>query len=85
MYLKPTDRLPEKLERSTDRNNNSLKMLILNFYNSDEDLAEIIFDHGEYSSSSSLYSGVKKALSVLGDLPVEAEFRQGGVYLRRTE
>lgn len=85
MYLKPVDYLPEKLERKTSRNNNSIKLLILNFYNSDLDLAEIIFEHGEYSSSSSLYSCVKKALDVMDDIPIAAEFRQGGVYLRRTE
>lgn len=87
MFWKPVTSMPEKLERHNTRNN-SLKQFLLDFYNSDENLVEVIFMHGEYASSASLYSGLKKALesiNSINQIPVEVEFRQGGIYLRRID
>lgn len=85
MYLKPIDRIPERGERSVKRANNNIKNMLLDFYNSESDIAEVMFSHREYVSSASLYSSIKKALNILHDIPITAEFIQGGIYLRRTE
>lgn len=85
MYLREIDRIPDRGERLSSRANNRIKNIILNFYESPMDLAEVVFNHGEYSSSSSLYSCIRKALDSMEDLPIDVDFRQGGVYLRRTE
>lgn len=85
MYLKELSYLPARGERKSIRGNNKLKTIIRQFYDSTMDYAEVVFNHGEYSSSSSLYSGLKKALDTMEDIPVIAEFIQGGVYLRRVD
>lgn len=84
MYLKPVDRLPEKHVRNSFRANNKLKELVLSFYNSTDEYAEVEFQHGEYLSNQNLYSGIKRAIKAL-DLPLEVDMIQGGIYLRRTE
>lgn len=80
MKIKPIASIPNKVTR----NNHSLKAIILDFYNSEHDYAEIEFDYGEYVSSSVLCDGLRKAIRTLG-LPVRATMSQGGVYLERTE
>lgn len=87
MYLRPLDRLPEKGWRQSSRSNNKIKTMLFEFYESDSDFAEVVFMKGEYSSSSSLYSGIKKALESpsFRDLSIAVDFIQGGVYLRREE
>lgn len=84
MYLKEVEVIPDRNERYSREGNKNLKSMILSFYESPMEQAEIIFQHGEYSSSQSLYSGVRKAINRL-DLPIVVEYIQGGVYLRRTD
>lgn len=80
MRLNPIAQLPSKLAR----NNHSLKAIIMDFYNSEDDYAEVEFDSGEYVSNQSLCDGLRKAVNAL-DLPVRVTMIQGGVYLERTE
>lgn len=84
MYLKEIDAIPDRNERYSREGNKNLKSMILDFYESPMEQAEIVFNHGEYSSSQSLYSGVRKAAAKL-NLPIAVEYIQGGVYLRRTD
>lgn len=84
MRYVPIDNLPEVFSRSKRSFNNNLKKLILNFYHSPHDYAEVIFDDSEYASSNSLSSGISRAIQVLhleDDLKVQQ--LQGKVYLRR--
>lgn len=74
----------KSLPKKETRNNHSLKAIILDFYNSTDDYAEVEFDSGEYISSMSLYDGLKKAVKSL-ELPVQVTMIQGGVYLERTD
>lgn len=85
MFLKEISGLPTRGERKKVRANNKLKTILLDFYNSSMDFAEVGFMHGEYSSSASLYSGLRKAMESMEDLPISVEFIQGGIYLRRTD
>ena len=85
MYLKEINQIPDHYERYSKQGNRNLKSLIMEFYESTMDQAEVVFNHGEYSSSQSLYSGIRRAIMSLNDIPVKAEYVQGGVYLRRTE
>lgn len=85
MYLKEINQIPDRNERYSKQGNQNLKGLVLDFYNSSMEYCEIIFNHGEYSSSQNLYSGVRQAIKALKDIPVMAEYIQGSVYLRRAE
>lgn len=80
MRLNYINALPSKLSR----NNHSLKAIVLEFYNSEDDYAEVEFDNGEYVSSHSLCDGLRKAIHAL-DVPVKVTMIQGGVYLERTD
>lgn len=80
MKLNSLASLPLKLAR----NNHSLKAIILEFYNSEDDYAEVEFDNGEYVSSHSLCDGLRKAIHAL-DVPVKVIMIQGGVYLKRAD
>lgn len=84
MYRNAIPELPSTLSRNSKEKNNRLKQLILDFYNSTDDYSELFFDHGEYASSVSLYTGAKKAIESL-QIPVEVIMIRGGVYLRRTD
>lgn len=84
MKIKQIDSLPSKHQKLETRDNNKLKNVVRSFYNSDSDYAEVEFDYGEYSSNTSLCSGLKRAIQVL-NLPLSAEIIRGGVYLRRLE
>lgn len=85
MYLKEITNLPIRGERKNIRKNNSLKMLLIEFCDSNMDFAEVIYHRDEYSSASSLYSGLKKASDTMEHIPVSVEFIQGNVYLRRVD
>lgn len=78
MKLNSLSELPCK----NSRNNHGLKTIILEFYNSEDDYAEVEFDNGEYVSSHSLCDGLRKAIIAL-DIPVKVRMIQGGVYLER--
>lgn len=78
------DEIPSGYIRNSKQNNNRLQQLLIEFYESEDDYNEIEFDHGEYATSQSLYSGVKKAIEAL-DLPIRAVMVRGGVYLRRED
>lgn len=84
MELKYVKEIPHPGRRNIKTTNNSVQKLVMDFYNSSQDYAELEFNHGEYSSSYSMYSGVKKAIIAL-DLPLEAVMVSGGVYLKRTD
>ena len=82
MYTRPIREVPPNGNRNTKANNYRLKNLVSEFYASDHDCIEVIFDSDEYASSYSLYSGLRKAVSAL-NLPVEPVMVKGAVYLRR--
>lgn len=84
MKIRMIDSLPSKHQKLETRSNNKLKNIAQSFYDSDSNYAEVEFYHGEYTSSVSLCSGLRKAIAILG-LPISAEIIQGGVYLRRLD
>lgn len=84
MNINPIDRLPDDKFRRNRESNNRMKELLLEFYDSEDEYAEITFDHGEYSNSSSLFSSVRQAIKSL-DIPLEAVTIRGGVFVRRCD
>lgn len=82
MLVTRIDRYPDDTTRNTKVSNNDIRRLLFDFYESDMDYAEVTFNSDEYSTSQSLYSGLKKAISKV-DLPVEVRLIQGAVYLGR--
>lgn len=83
MYIRPIREIPISGNRNSKVNNYKLKAVVNEFYYSENDCIEIMFDSDEYASSYSLYSGLRKAALTL-NLPVEAVMVKGAVYLRRT-
>lgn len=84
MQFRKIDRLPDDTQRNSRTSNNNIQRLLMDFYESDADYAEVDFDFGEYSTSQSLYSGLRKSIQRL-QLPIEAQLIQGGIYLSRTD
>lgn len=84
MQINKIDRFPDDTQRNTKVSNNNIRRLLMDFYESDMDYAEIEFSHGEYSTSQSLYSGLRKSIASL-QLPIEVRLIQGGVYLGRLD
>lgn len=84
MRLKSVTRIPQRGERMNERGNNHIKETLIKFLDSDMGIAELTFEPWEYSSSGSLYSSIRKALKAHPDYPIDSQFIQGRIYLRRT-
>lgn len=83
MQINKLEHLPEDFQRNSRLNYNNIQRTLMDFYESDMDYAEVEFDSGEYSTSQSLYSGMRKSIQKL-QLPIEARLIRGGIYLIRT-
>lgn len=84
MRINHISNLPDDAQRNSKISNNNIQRMLMDFYESDMEYAEVEFDHGEYATSQSLYSGMRKSIQKL-QLPIEARLIQGGVYLVRME
>ncbi len=84
MRINKINELPEDFQRNSRLNYNNIQRTLMDFYESDMDYAEVEFDFGEYSTSQSLYSGMRKSIQKL-QLPIEARLIRGAIYLIRTE
>lgn len=84
MRIKKIDELPEDFQRNSRLNYNNIQRTLMDFYESDMSFAHVDFDSDEYSTSQSLYSGMRKSIQKL-QLPIEARLIRGAIYLIRTE
>lgn len=82
MLVTRIDRYPDDTTRNSKVSNNDIRRLLFDFYESDMDYAEVTFNSDEYSTSQSLYSGLRKSVAKVG-LPIEVRLIQGSVYLGR--
>lgn len=82
MQITQIDHYPDDTTRNSKVSNNDIRRLLFDFYESGMDYAEITFNSDEYSTSQSLYSGLRKSVAKAG-LPIEVRLIQGGVYLGR--
>lgn len=85
MRIKPIPSIPMTPSRNSKNSNNRLKEQIAEFLDMDVECGEVEYNDDEYSSSISLYSGLRNAVAALGDPPVAVHMQHGAIYLRRTD
>lgn len=77
--------LPNQINRNTRPTNNAIQALMQRIYDDrSTEVAHLVLEEDEYSSSHSAYSSVKNAIASL-DLPLQAFMRHGEIYVRRMD
>lgn len=84
MQIKRINSLPDNTQRNSRLNYNNIQRTLMDFCESDMEFASVDFDSDEYTTSQSLYSGMRKSIQKL-HLPVEARLIRGSIYLIKTE